>query len=238
KSDLKIKWVRPEKIASYKPQKSGDLSPMPQIDQTKCQLDYQNSKELGTANDVVKQLFSLRYAPRNKTIQLYLRQTIDKVKRHKQDEGSVEAMIAQWTGTIRAMQDVMEKFPRNKRLKVNLQELIDKRKKHLKYLRRWDYKKFEWLIDNLNIVYKPPPNEFHRITRKESLRKLTDKYCDDIRNDRLNQYRLQLESEQPEFLKEKINMLEFIRKEQMDCNVEVTIMQEEIDDAKQNLKDI
>lgn len=37
------------------------------------------------------------------------------------------------------------------------QELIDRRKKLLKYLRQYDYKKFEWLLEKLNIVYKAHP---------------------------------------------------------------------------------
>ena len=61
------------------------------------------------------------------------------------------------TAGIRNIQQVMEDFPRNKTAKVNLKELIDRRKKFLKYLRRWDYKRFEWLLEKLNLVYKPPP---------------------------------------------------------------------------------
>lgn len=46
KSDLKIKWVRPEKIPCYKPQKSGDLHPMRPIAGSELLKDFQNSKEL------------------------------------------------------------------------------------------------------------------------------------------------------------------------------------------------
>lgn len=38
-----------------------------------------------------------------------------------------------------------------------VQELIDKRKKLLKFLRQYDYKKFEWLLEKLNIEYKAHP---------------------------------------------------------------------------------
>ncbi|KAB0798571.1 hypothetical protein PPYR_09564 [Photinus pyralis] len=238
KSNLKIKWVRPEKIPCYNPAKSGDLVPMPKLDKTQLQLEFRNSQELANANDLVKKLFSLEYAPRYKTTQLYLRQLIDSTKRHNQDEGSIEAKIARWTGAIRAMQDLVEKFPHNVRLRVKLKELIDKRKKQLKYLRRWDYKKFEWLIDSLNIVYKPQPLDFQSVTRKESLRKLTDKHCEDIRSDRLKTFRKQLEAEQPKFLQEKMCTLEFIRKEQEECNVEVTVAQEEIDKVKDQLTNL
>lgn len=40
KSDLKIKWVRPEKIPSFKPEKSGDLSAMPKIDKSQYLLEF------------------------------------------------------------------------------------------------------------------------------------------------------------------------------------------------------
>jgi small subunit ribosomal protein S15 len=48
KSDLHIKWVRPEKIACWDPKKSGDLSPLEQLDMTKPPLEFQDSEELKT----------------------------------------------------------------------------------------------------------------------------------------------------------------------------------------------
>lgn len=48
KSDLKIKWVRPERILCIKPQKSGDQAPFPQLDKSQYLLEYQNSEELKT----------------------------------------------------------------------------------------------------------------------------------------------------------------------------------------------
>lgn len=142
-------------------------------------------------------------------------------------------------GIIRNLQTVWETLPKeNKRMKVYLKELIDKRKKHLKYLRRWDYKKFEWLIENLDIQYKPPPNYFHWITRKESLQKLTTKYCEDIKKERLEKYRASLDSEKPTFLEEKIRLLEFIRDEEKECGIDGTVSQEEIDNVKKQLQEL
>lgn len=132
----------------------------------------------------------------------------------------------------------MERFPRNKKRKIFLHELIDKRKKHLKYLRRWDYKRFEWLIEKLNIVYKPPPEKFHWITRKESLVKLTDKYCDNIKQERLEAYRLQLEHEKPAFLDEKIRCLQYIKDEEDKYNLEPTVTQAEIDNVKRQREEL
>lgn len=238
KSDLKIKWVRPEKIPCFKPEKSGDLQGFPSINKSETILEFQNSKELATADDNVKKLFSLEFAPKKCANNLYIKNMMGKVQRHDLDFSTIETKIARWTGIIRALQESMERFPRNIRMKVTLKELIDRRKKHLKYLRRWDYKKFEWLLENLDLVYKPPPNHFHWITRKESLKKLTDKYCDGIKEDRLKAYRLTLETEQPAFLEEKIRTLQFIRDEQKACNVEVTVTEKEINDVKNQLEEL
>lgn len=46
KSDLKIKWVRPEKISCIKPEKSGDLAQLPPLNPNELLPDYKDSKEL------------------------------------------------------------------------------------------------------------------------------------------------------------------------------------------------
>lgn len=48
KSDLHIKWVRPEKIACWHPKKTGDLVPLKSIDMAEFPLDFQDSEELKT----------------------------------------------------------------------------------------------------------------------------------------------------------------------------------------------
>ncbi|XP_030746700.1 28S ribosomal protein S15, mitochondrial [Sitophilus oryzae] len=238
KSDLKIKWVRPEKIPCYKPEKSGDLSPFPKINKSEYLHEFRKSKELETADENVKRLFTLEFNSRKYSTQFYNKRAMEEVKRHEFDTGSIEIKLARWTGYIRAWQEAMERFPRNKRLKVKLKEVIDMRKKHLRYLRRWDYKKFEWILENLNLIYKPSPTESTWVTRKGSLVKLTDKYCADIKKDKLEKYRYLLEAEQPAFLEEKLRTLQFIRNEQNDCGVEVTVSDDEINKVKQLLEEL
>lgn len=46
KSDLKIKWVRPEKISCIKPEKSGDIGKLPPLNANEILPDYRNCKEL------------------------------------------------------------------------------------------------------------------------------------------------------------------------------------------------
>lgn len=146
--------------------------------------------------------------------------------------------VAKQTAHIRRMQVVMDKFPRNKRVKVQLKELIDKRKKYLTYLRRWDYKRFEWILEKLDLVYKAYPSYYHWITRRESLTKLTNIHCDTIKEERLAVYRKYLESQQIQFLQKKLENLEFIRKEQIECAVAVTVTTEDIKEVSDKLKNL
>lgn len=132
------------------------------------------------------------------------------------------------TVTIRRFQEHMENFPRDKKIKVDLKELIDKRKKFLKYLRRWDYKRFEWVLEKLDLVFKPHPPNYHWITRKESLVKLTDIHCDGLRTEKLESFKKNLKSQQIDFLEKKVKNLQLIRKEQIACSVPVTVTEEEI----------
>lgn len=129
----------------------------------------------------------------------------------------------------------MQKHPRNVRAKVHLKELIDKRKRFLRYLRGWDYKRFEWALEKLDLVYKPYPSQYHWITRKDSLRKLTDSHCDNIREERLLAYRKELEDQQIAFLERKLENLELIRREQQELKIPVTVSEEAIKAAKQQL---
>lgn len=48
KSDLKIKWVRPEKILCTKAQKSGDQSAFPTVDAKQYVQEFRQCKELET----------------------------------------------------------------------------------------------------------------------------------------------------------------------------------------------
>ncbi|EDW01657.1 28S ribosomal protein S15, mitochondrial [Drosophila grimshawi] len=235
KSDLKIKWVRPEKISCIRPEKSGDLAKLPALSANELLPGYKDSKELESADETVLSLFKLSNNPNHLTTRYYRDQMIKEVQRHAQDYGSMEAKLAKMTASIRRYQEHMEAHPRDKMIKVRLKELIDKRKKFLKYLRRWDYPRFEWILEKLDLVYKPPPAHFHWITRKESLQKLTDIYCEKIKEERLEAYHKELQAQQIPYLEDAIKKMVFVRQEQIDCDVPVTVTEQQIENARQEL---
>lgn len=74
-----------------------------------------------------------------------------------------------------------------------------------------------------------------RVERKRSLRMLTKNYCDDIINSRLRDYKKSLENEQEKFLEEKVQKLEWMVKEELECGVEPTVTEDDIQNAKSQL---
>ncbi|KAF4529522.1 hypothetical protein B566_EDAN015180 [Ephemera danica] len=205
------------KIESIKPEKSGDLEALPTLDLTQLHPDFNDCKAIDGLSDIQNRLYTLQFMPHAKSRVVHLNKAVTEVQRHSLDSGSIETHLARMTVKIRSLQAHMEVMPRDKKSKVVLKELIERRKKLLKYVRRWDYKRFEWLLEKLNIIYKPPPEEFHWITRKDSLRKLTQEHCDDIQTTRLAEYKARLDAEKEKFQQEKAELLAWIAEEEKAC---------------------
>lgn len=65
--------------------------------------------------------------------------------------------VAMLTVKIRRLQDKMLVCKKNTQERVSLQETIDRRNKLLRKLRKQDYKRFEWLIEELGVLHRPYP---------------------------------------------------------------------------------
>ncbi|KAK0181249.1 hypothetical protein PV327_003548 [Microctonus hyperodae] len=233
KSDLKIKWIRPQKCSAISPEKSGDGGITYDLKETDLLPMFEKCKELEDADEFVKKMFTFEFNHISEIVQRKKDIATDLVKQHQFDTKSFEVSMAKMTTHILCLQEYMERHPRNGHYKNILKELIDRRKKLLSKLRKWDYKKFEWLLEKLNLTFKPfVPFDQVRIERKASMRKLTAKHCDKLKQDKLDAYKAQLESEKKSFYKEKFEQLQFIRNEEIACGVPPTVTEEEIEIAR------
>lgn len=148
-------------------------------------------------------------------------------------------LVAQLTGSIRFMQhSIFNNLVKNSRRKIykrDTNKLVRARTEMIKSLRETDYKQYEWLLERLDLEYKPKPDDENQImiSRKEGLRQLTKAYCDDVKNKRLDTYRQELEAAQLPFLERKLKNLEFIRNEQLELKINVTITKEQIEEVRQ-----
>ncbi|XP_046665030.1 28S ribosomal protein S15, mitochondrial [Homalodisca vitripennis] len=239
KSALKIKWVRPEPIPCIKPEMSGDLAPLGTLDMTQYPTKYKSSKELQSAEENVQRIHTLEFFHRNVLKEEFLTQYIDRVKAHQLDDSSPEVKLAKLTVTIRNLQIHMAKFPTDKVNKVRLKESIDKRNKHLTRLRLKDYKKFEWLLEKLDLQYKVIGfgcNE--RVERKKSLRRLTALFIEKLKAERLAEYKAFLDSQKESFLKEKLEKFIWMKKSEEEFGVTPTITESDIETVRKQLQDL
>lgn len=90
KTDLPVKWIRPEKIASTNAVKSGDLSTFKYPEENRFLLWFDKSEELKTADEMVKRMFTLEQHRRKEYTNWDRRETTDLVRRHDYDGGSLE----------------------------------------------------------------------------------------------------------------------------------------------------
>lgn len=65
--------------------------------------------------------------------------------------------VAIMTSDIYQLREHLTENPKNTSMKVKFLETIAKRRKMLKCLRQRDYRRFEWILEKLNLVYKPIP---------------------------------------------------------------------------------
>ncbi|XP_071874170.1 28S ribosomal protein S15, mitochondrial [Bombus fervidus] len=236
--DYKIKWTRPVKIPSIDPRQTGDLGLKVSVKPTDIKNNYQNSKELQDADEIVKKLFTLDFQPKKESKYLERERIIGLVKRHICDRGSTEVKIAAMTCEIQYLQKYMEKHPKNVKTKVFLKELIDKRRKLLKHLRKWDYRRFEWLLERLNLIYVAQPEVLGAVSRKNALRQLTKNYCDGIIQQKLDVFKTELRERQKVFFTQKVKNLEYILEEEKKYGLEPTVTQEQIDAARQRAEEL
>ena len=101
----------------------------------------------------------------------------------------------------------------------------------LSHLRERDYQKFEWLLENLNIVYKPRPMEnWELIERRKHQDRLTDLWCDELKTHRLHQYKHELQKKQPDFLRRKAKLMEEVLEEERKLGKSPSVSEAEIDE--------
>ncbi|XP_078042887.1 28S ribosomal protein S15, mitochondrial [Augochlora pura] len=233
-----INWIKPPRKTEADPTQSGDLGLDISVKQDEIALYYNRSKELEDANDIVKKMFSIQFQHRKEFRNMKREKVMALVKRHKSDRGSTESAIAAMTSEIQYLQEYMLEHPRNGKTKTVLKELVEKRRKYLKYLRTWDYRRFEWLLKHLNLVYKPIPEKLGMVPRKESIRRLTQEYCDKIIKSKMDAYKADFKAQQKLFYQEKAEKLAFILKEEIENGVKPSVTEKEIEAARKKAEEL
>jgi len=232
-----VKWKRPERIQTCNPSLSGDIGGLEhfgEVDKTKPPVHLEHSKMLSESDKVVQEILSINFCRKKQVMEKLKQNVVKSVQSHEHDTDSLEVKIALLTVKIRNYQQTLyELFPyKNQPLKHDLTFKIALRRKLLELLRERDYKKYEWLLEKLNLFYKPVPHyDVNEVGRKASIERLTDTWCAELRQHRLDRHKKRLQQQQPTFLREKADKLRFIMAEEKELGLEQTVTQEEIDEC-------
>lgn len=240
---IHVKWERPVHIETVNPIVSGDIDGLEHfgisdIDLSQPRPGLEKSKSLVAASEDVKRVMSLEFARRRDLMDTMTQEVLKSVQRHPHDFNSPEVMITMKTIKIRSLQKyLIDMWPyKNQPCKHQLTHLISARRKALGRLRQNDYKKYEWLLEKLNLLYKPQPHDAPRgvmiprelVARKASIERLTDLWCDELKRHRLKAYERKLQEAQPEFLRRKAEKLRFILAEEAELGLEPTVTEEQV----------
>ena len=210
---IKMEWRRPSSVKRIHPsaEGAGDVQPLGQIDLNLPTLRLDGSKALSEASEEVKKVLSLEYGRNKDIVERLGHEMVLSVQQHPLDFSSLEVSIAQLTVNIRDMQKKLaDQAPiRNRAAEHVLKIKVDHRRVLLRRLREEDYKKFEWLLEKLGIVYKPRPFLWERVERKKHLSRLTDLWCEEFKQSKLDEMKDSLREQQPKYLRDKAESLRY-----------------------------
>merc|ERR1712150_335088 len=92
-----------------------------------------------------------------------------------------------------------------------------------------DHKKFEFMLEKLDLVYKPRPLVFERTDNRRKMgEKLSTLLYHEIKVHKMLTFRDELEKQQPEFLRKKAKVLAKIKEDEENFNLNKTVTQKEI----------
>merc|ERR1719361_1861422 len=249
---IHVKWQRPVPIQTCNPEISGDEGGLESlglssIDVTQPPIALQGSHALAVAPEEVKRVTSLDFARRRDLLDKLSQEVVKSVQRHPRDFTSIEVCIALKTVKIRnAQHELIKQWPyKNQPMKHHLTHMVASRRNMIRKLRESNYKKYEWLLEKLKLLYKPMPWDAvpgvagkENIERKKSIERLTDMWCDELQRHRLTAYRRKLEAQQPDFLRRKADTLEKIMATEAELGIETTVSKEEVEECRRKATEI
>ncbi|XP_078619400.1 small ribosomal subunit protein uS15m-like [Branchiostoma floridae x Branchiostoma japonicum] len=144
------------------------ISQLEGLDLTQFKVGWEKSKELQTADDTIKRIFSLEFASNAEKVNFLKQDMIRRVQKHPNDNNSLEVRIAYMTINLRALQEAQEKDKKNTFQKQLMLIKQQKRDKLLRELRKTNYESFQLVCRELGITLDLMDSE-------QVLRKLTKK---------------------------------------------------------------
>ncbi|KAL8599111.1 hypothetical protein ACOMHN_007827 [Nucella lapillus] len=186
---------------------SGDLATQRPLDPQATHVDFKDFTQLESASEPVQKLSSIDFASGTEK------------KIHRREEMKERIFLLFGTGAEKELHvanltvDIRNMIPhvlacrKDKLSKARLVEKIQLRKKMLKNLRRNDYQRFLWLLQELRIRYVLPPDYHKLITRKYRRKQEVWEAANSLRQKKMDALKAQLAAEKEDFLRHKEEVL-------------------------------
>ncbi|XP_076466123.1 small ribosomal subunit protein uS15m-like [Babylonia areolata] len=186
---------------------SGDLVTQKPLDSQDRHVDFREFPQLESAAESTKRLCSVEFASGTEK-KIHRKEEMKERILHLFGHGADREMhVAMLTVDIRNMIPHVLSVRKDKLNKARLVEKIQLRKKMLKKLRRTDYQRFLWLLQELRIRYVLPPDYYRRITRKYRRKQRVWEAASSLRQKKIEALKAQLEAEKADFLRHKEEVL-------------------------------
>lgn len=215
-----VRWKPVTQPSKLTPAYTGDLGVSETLDESLPRAAVSAARaEFDSADDITKRVLSLEFARgREKTKQLE-EKAVAFIQRHRFDTESPEAKIGRLTARIRRYQQQLQDpvvFKSSSHLRSLVHDLAHQRSGMLRTLRAADYRRFEWLLEQLEVVYRPPlPYQTDTtLSRKSGIRRMVQIFCDSVRQEKLDALRQQLDAEKPAFELERRQTCDWIAAEE------------------------
>ena len=228
---LPFQWQKPELSPGYF--ESGDKKEgLDKVDLDQLKPMLKDLKILEKAPESVRKMYTLRFA-RRKELKILQNEEYTRslpIRRRYLDHDGYEKKVIRLTNTIRHMRKIIrEEAPNSAGHKIAVSRFINKRYKFLCELYRMDRETCNMLCEKLEIDFKPPipyhwPYPF--LERKRTIRETCEKYCKDLKQKKIDEYRKKLEEEQIKFKEEKEKTLQWINQTMSEFKITEDMLQD------------
>jgi len=214
---LPFKFTYPEKKDFI--EESGDIvNDLGECDASKPRTVFSHLKDdIKSAPEHVKKIMSIEFGTSKERTETLMKEFVAKVQRHPLDTESLEYRIARKTFIIRGMKQSWYSHlnTRNKKLRTALLEIIAARNKLLKFLGRYDLERYNFVKEQLQIHHEffPLGRPHQQFTRKGELTRLTEEWCKQVKDKKMEEFHASLLMRQKDFEQEKKDVEEWIEKE-------------------------
>ncbi|KAL0281280.1 UNVERIFIED_CONTAM: hypothetical protein PYX00_002314 [Menopon gallinae] len=199
---------------------------------------YRNSETLKNANENVQKIFKMYNQSQQYKTEAYRKAMMDRVRSHQLDESSDEVKLARLTAQVRIYQYFAKLKSSKGKYRRILNSLIHRRRRGLRKLREKDYKKYEWLLEKLDLKYTADPICFDNPGKKKSTTLLAQVKKQKMKEQKLAEYKKTLDQQKIPYLKNKLEKLKWIKEQESAANLEPTVLDSDLEEIVKKIEQV